>query len=326
MQPLHRSALMPSRALGRGLIGGLAAGAVVALWFLIVDLATAGAFHTPTVLARTLLGDPGATASVALVTTYTVLHFGVFALLGMAAAWFIAVLGVSPSLRLGALFGVGVLTAVYYGAFLVTGANVLSALPPVQVLLANLVGGMALVAYLHHATQAETPLGLGVLREHPVLAAGLVTGFVGAATVALWFLVLDVLRNAPFYTPAALGSVLFFGATSPDDVRVTLGVVAAYTVLHLAAFAVAGVAIVWGVERLQRTPSMWLMAILVLIMLEALFLGTVGSLSEWVLGAVGYWAVGIGNLLAVIAMGWWVWRTHPELRHQILEVPADTRV
>jgi hypothetical protein len=36
--------------------------------------------------------------------------------------------------------------------------------------------------------------------------------------------------------------------------------------------------------------------------------------AEWVLGALGVWSVLYANLFAVLAMGWYVWRTHPVLR------------
>ena len=37
--------------------------------------------------------------------------------------------------------------------------------------------------------------------------------------------------------------------------------------------------------------------------------------ADWVLGAVGVWSVLTANLLAVLSMAWYVWRTHPTLRH-----------
>jgi hypothetical protein len=182
-----------------------------------------------------------------------------------------------------------------------------------------------MMAYLHYATRAETPLALGRLREHPLLVRGLITGLIGAGAVALWFLVLDIARGRPFFTPAALGSLLFAGASSPDAVRVDLTMIAAYTVVHLTTFAVVGVLLEWGATRIERAPGMWLMALLTLIILEGLFIGTVGSLSGWVLGTLGIWAIAIANLAAVGAMGAWLWASHPRLR-QPLQEPVQTRV
>jgi hypothetical protein len=319
MQPARR------RTLVHGAIAGIAAGLVVAVWFLVVDLATTAAFQTPATLASALVGDQGA-PTLGLVAIYTLLHFSVFALLGIGAAFVVRAIGVAPTLLMGAVFGLGVLGTVHYGAMLIVGTGALTVLPPRHVLAANLLGGMVMMAYLHHATRAETPLALGALREHPLLVRGLITGLIGAGAVALWFLVLDIARGRPFYTPAALGSLLFFGASGPAAVRVDVGTIAAYTLVHLVAFAAVGIVLEWAASGLERAPGMWLMALLTLIMLEGLFIGTVGGLSGWVLGAVGIWAIGIANLVAIVAMGAWLWRSHPRLRRQPLDAPVETRV
>src|SRR5256885_8979490 len=45
---------------------------------------------------------------------------------------------------------------------------------------------------------------------------GLIAGLVGAATIAVWFLLLDSLSGRPLYTPTVLGTALFRrGATTP---------------------------------------------------------------------------------------------------------------
>ena len=38
---------------------------------------------------------------------------------------------------------------------------------------------------------------------------GLIAGLVGAATVAIWFLIIDTIQGRPLYTPAVLGAALF---------------------------------------------------------------------------------------------------------------------
>jgi len=62
------------------------------------------------------------------------------------------------------------------------------------------------------------------------------------------------------------------------------------------------------------------------IVLEGLVVGTLAVGAEWVLGTVGWWSVAVANLLAVVAMGWQVWRTHPRLQHQVLHDPMHVRV
>src|SRR5919202_3535437 len=194
-----------SHALVHGAVGGIAAGLVVALWFLALDLVAGHPFQTPTRLADAVLGGHHVTGA-RLVVAYTVLHFGVFAALGMAAASFLRSINVAPGLLVGAVFGLVVLTGVHYGALILTGGRVLDGLPPAHVVIANLLGGAAMMTYVHFAMRAPTPMGLGALRGHYWLARGFATGLVGAGAVAVWFLVLDVARGQPFYTPAALGA------------------------------------------------------------------------------------------------------------------------
>jgi hypothetical protein len=312
-----------SHALVHGAIGGLIAGLVVAFWFLNVDLIAGQPFETPTKLADAVLGG-GHAPGLRLIAAYTILHLGVFAALGVIAASFLRAVNVSPGLLIGAVFGLVVLTGVHYGAMLLTGARVMDVLPAVHVIAANVLGGMAMMGYLHLATRATTPIGYGVLREHKLVSRGLVTGLIGASAVAVWFLVLDVARGQPFYTPAALGAALLLGATSQVDVRVTLPIVAAYTVLHLAAFAAIGLAVEWAAERIERAPAVLRAAVLAFVLLEALFIGVVGALSQWVLGALGYWAVAVGNLLALASMATWVLVTHPRLRGVLGPAPRTT--
>jgi len=45
-----------------------------------------------------------------------------------------------------------------------------------------------------------------------------------------------------------------------------------------------------------------------------------------VLGSVGWWSIGVGNLLAMCGMGWHVWSTHPVLRERLRHGPVEVRV
>lgn len=313
------------RTLARGAIAGLLAGLFVALWFLVADLTAGQPFRTPATLATVVVGGD-ATPTFGLIVMYSVLHFGIFAVLGAVAASLVHTLRVAPSLLLGALFGVGVLDAVHYGALLLTGTGVLTVLPPLQVIGANLIGGMLMMAYIHHATREAQPLEPVTLGRNPLLVRGALTGLVGAGAVALWFLVLDIVQGRPFHTPAALGSLVFLGASSPADVQVGAAVILAYTVLHVGVFVAVGVLLEWAAERLEHAPGMWLMALLVLITLEGIVLATSASLGDAILGAIGIWAIAVANLLAVAAMGAWLWMRHPRLRHELLGNAIHTRV
>src|SRR5881397_485376 len=51
-----------------------------------------------------------------------------------------------------------------------------------------------------------------------ILREGFIAGLIGAAAVALWFLIVDVIAGRPFFTPAMLGSAVFWGVHDPAQV------------------------------------------------------------------------------------------------------------
>lgn len=159
-----------------------------------------------------------------------------------------------------------------------------------------------------------------------ILRRGAIAGLLGAATVALWFLALDVAAGHPFRTPAALGQAVLFGqrgASAP--VTITFGVVAAYTVVHVVAFLFAGWVFAWIAEQVQRRPSFVLLAVMTVIVLEALAVVNLAYGAQW--GGLEIWSIIIANILAVAVMSWYLWRTHPTLRHRLETTqPAQVRV
>ncbi|HEY3220787.1 MAG TPA: hypothetical protein VGJ80_08645 [Gemmatimonadales bacterium] len=304
-----------------GVIGGLLAGLVVALWFLVADTVAGHPFRTPALLAGVLLNREFSEVTFRLIAVYTVLHFGVFAILGVGTAWVSAAFTAPPRLLLALGFGVLLQEATFYVGLVLLHAPRLGIVAWPHVVGANIAAGLVLMGYLHYAEHDPRPLGFTTLRDHPALLRGVVTGLIGAAVVAAWFFVLDVTGGTPFHTPAALGSALLLGASGPGEIVVTFGLVAVYTVVHVAAFVVAGVVFVALAEQVERVPAMALLVLLTAILLEGLVLATIGVGAQWVLGTVGWWSVAAANVLAVLAMGWQVWRTHPMLQRRLLEHP-----
>src|SRR5881409_22137 len=174
-----------------GMVGGALAGLVVALWFLVVDSIAGRPFHTPAVLAGALTSHEAAAATFRMVAAYTVMHFAVFAGLGIAAAAAIAGLRTPPRLVFGVLFGLGAQELVFYAGLSLSGASGVTLVPWPHVMAANVLSGFVLMAYLHRASRNEGPFWLAAVKRHPLLARGLITGLVGAAAVAVWFFVLD---------------------------------------------------------------------------------------------------------------------------------------
>jgi len=79
-------------------------------------------------------------------------------------------------------------------------------------------------------------------------------------------------------------------------------------------------------EEVERVPAIALLVVLAGIVLEGLVVATLAVGAEWVLGTLGWWSVVAANLIAVSAMGWQVWRTHPALRRRLLDETVQVRV
>ena len=302
-----------------GVVGGALAGLVVAIWFLVVDSLAGRPFHTPAALAGALTRQPIGPPTLRLVAAYTVVHFAVFALLGLAMAEAIAVLRTPPRLLFGVLFGLVAQELAFYAGLLLSDASRVAIVPWPHVVAANVLSGFVLMGYLHRAARDQHPFGIGALKGHPLLTEGLFTGLVGAGAVALWFFALDVAAGHPLRTPAALGAALLFGASNVGTIDVNLGVVAAYTIVHVAAFVAAGVLFVAIAEQIERTPALILLAVMALIVLDALVGAALALGAQWVVGTLGASSVLVANLLAVGAMSWYVWATHPLLRQRFHE-------
>ena len=317
----------PAQAvLVHGTVGGFLAGLVVVVWFFIVDTIAGFPFLTPRLLAGMLLNQDFAQVTPGLVAAYTVLHFGVFAILGVGIAWVSARLTTPSRLLLGVLFGLMLQEAVFYVGLLLLQAPYLDVIAWPHVIAANIAAGIVLMSYLHYVERDPRPFGFAALSLPPAVSRGVVNGLIGAAVVAVWFLMLDLISGAPFRTPAALASALLMGAGGPGHIVVTFGLVAAYTVVHVAAFVIAGVVFVALAEQAERAPAMSLLVLLTAILLDGLVLATLGVSAQWVLGTIGWWSVVVANLLAVLAMGWHVWRTHPMLQRRLLEEHPQLRV
>lgn len=135
---------------------------------------------------------------------------------------------------------------------------------------------------------------------------GVLAGVIGAAVVALWFLVLDIARGVPFYTPSLLGSVLFLGASVEDVTGVNAVLVFAYTGLHGLTFLVAGAGLAWMVSQVERNPQFGLVLLLLFLTFESVLFGLEVTIVPNLVGALGAVSVALANLLAAVAMFWFL--------------------
>lgn len=308
-----------SSVVRRGSIAGVLAATTVVLFFLVVDLLGGQALQTPTFLSSVLLGTDAEAGSpgVGGLVLYTLLHYAVFVAVGIAVAWALDRAHTPAALVLGLVVGFLLFDIVFYASISITGVDVVQELGWPSFLAGNLLAGLVLVGYLG-ATGTQRRRSWGdALRENAVLREGLVAGLIGAIVLAGFFFILDLTTGRLLFTPAALGSALFQGAGEAGAVEVTAATVFGYTLVHVAAFLVAGLAVSALVAQSEQHPSLLLALVLLFVTFQTLVIGLLAIVAAWLLDQLAWWAIAVGNLLAAAAMGYYLWKRHPRLAHDL---------
>ncbi len=146
---------------------------------------------------------------------------------------------------------------------------------------------------------------------------GIVAGILGALTIALWFLVIDMMHGHPFYTPTVLGTALFGRGVWPATLEAlppSFEMVAMFSWVHLLAFAVVGVIVARLIAMVERNPSLGFGFVLLFVILEACFTVAVMIVAEPVLRALTWPAILVANLLAAAVMAGYFWLRHPTMQ------------
>jgi len=157
------------------------------------------------------------------------------------------------------------------------------------------------------ATEPRSSLSL-------VLSDGLYAGLIGAVIVAGWFLVLDLLAGHPLRTPSMLGTWIIHGPDAVSDVAVDPAMVAAYTAVHFIAFVLVGSIASYLFALCDRQPAAIVGLVFLFAFFEAGFFVFSAVMGGELIGRLGAWAVGIGNLLAASGMAAYLWMRHPHLK------------
>ncbi len=293
-----------SRYLREGIIAGLIGAAIVAAWFLIYDAARGQPLRTPAMLgAATLQGlrDPSAvTVTPGLVAQYTVLHGVVFALFGVLVAYLIVSAQSQPS-RLLMVFIALMSFEVAFLAILTWWAHpIVTELGWWAILLANALaaGGMLVFFFVGYRSLGRTLLGpwTRIARE------GLLSGLLGAAAVAVWFLLYDLAAGVPLRTPALLDAVLFHGLRDPSALVITMPGVAEYTAVHGLAFVIFGWIAASLLALADREPRVLFVFIMLFCCFEVFTFAMITTLAHWLLDTISWWTILAGNFLAAGVM------------------------
>lgn len=154
-----------------------------------------------------------------------------------------------------------------------------------------------------------------------ILREGFVSGLIGAAGVAAWFLIVDIVAGRPFFTPAMLGDALFWGLRDPSQVSIAFPTVIGYTMVHVVAFVLVGLAAALLAFEVELFPHTLFIVVVCFAVFEFGFYVIVATLARPLLGALAWWNVAIGNAIAAAGMGYYLWRMHPKLREELKAHP-----
>ncbi len=144
--------------------------------------------------------------------------------------------------------------------------------------------------------------------EVPWVSEGLLSGAVGATTIALFFLALDLAQGRPFWTPNALGSFFFRGTLPAGGHAIEPALVAGYTLLHGAVFVAVGLTAAFELLSGTRLPGSRLawrglvLACLLFVGFQVIFVCFDAFAGRGALRLFGLRQVSLANALAALAM------------------------
>src|SRR5688572_7301955 len=163
------------------------------------------------------------------------------------------------------------------------------------------------------AGQAGTTITPTTERYTPNVPAmcrdGVIAGILGAAVVAVWFLIIDVIHGRPLLTPTVLGTALLprrAGGDSLSAVSVSLGLTAVFTLMHGLVFVVIGTITSLLLTVSGQHPGL-VFGILLLFVLEFGFSLAALVFAEPVLELLAWQSILVANLLAAAAMAGCFW-------------------
>jgi hypothetical protein len=149
--------------------------------------------------------------------------------------------------------------------------------------------------------------------KYTLFREGAEAGVLGALAVAIWFLVMDVVRTGmPFLMPSVLGQVVLFGRETPVMEAIPEAI-AAYTVVHFLAFILFGMMVAYLVELAVREPVFRYLLVMVFVIFEVFFLGLMFTMFTGALGLFPLWHIIGANTLAAAIMGLYFRYRHPAI-------------
>ncbi|MGH7986683.1 MAG: hypothetical protein ACREQX_10425 [Candidatus Binataceae bacterium] len=304
-----------------GAVAGLIGALVIALWFLVFDAARGLPLETPALLAAALLHGASPTvlnhAAWTLVAEYTVVHFAVFAGIGIVGALLMAAAERNKEL-FGALFVFVVAFEIFFIAVvMLAGPAARASLPWWKVIIGNLMATAAMLAYFFWRQPRLAQNLLGPWTD--VVVEGIISGILGGVIIAVWFLIVDAAAGQPFHTPAMLGAVIFQAVGIPETGTVTVALVLGYTAVHFFAFILFGIAASVTMAASEHEPLLALGVLVLFVWFELCFVGFVTFLDQTAVTQLGWWKLIVGNVAALAAIIAYYEHGHPRIVPRIAE-------
>jgi hypothetical protein len=312
---------LEGRIVREGVAAGLIGAAAVAMLILVFDVAGGAPLQSPAILGSVILKgvrDPTlVTVSAGPILGYTVLHGLGFIAVGLIAALLVAMAEREPAMVMALLIFFAAFEVFFLALIAFWALPVLGVLAWWEILAGNLVASAAMLYYFHrrHPGLARSLIGRWV----DVLREGIVAGLLGGAVVAVWFLLYDAVRLRPLHTPALLGAAVLQGLRDPARLVPRLDVVVGYTVFHFAVFAFFGIAVAALLVVAEREPRILLGLFTLFLCFQVFFFGFLQALDVHLAGALPWWNVAIGNVLASVAMVTYFFLSHRSLGARLLE-------
>ncbi|MGH7323848.1 MAG: hypothetical protein ACREJ9_04285 [Candidatus Rokuibacteriota bacterium] len=304
--------------LREGIVAGVLGAGVVALWFLVFDVARGKPLLTPALLGAAVfygVNTPiGLEISSGPVIGYTIVHLLAFVAFGVIAASVVAASEREPTLLIAVVILFAAFETFFLGVVSVLGRAITDALSWWGILIANFLAAAVMLWYflLRHRALPGVLVGswAGVLRE------GLVAGLLGAAVVAVWFLVIDSIQGEPLRTPHVL-AVAFLRAP-PGAPAVVL-----YTVVHGLAFVLFGFLTSVLIAGAEREPMFVFALVILFTAFEVFFFAAIVIGARWVLDELPVWTIFVGNLLAAASMLGYFYAGHRTLARRMATAWAE---
>jgi hypothetical protein len=313
--------VLESRIVREGVVAGVIGAAAVAVLILIFDIAGGAPLESPAILGSAILKgvrDPTlVTVSTGPIVGYTIVHGLGFIGVGLLAAFLVAAAEREPAMVLALLIFFAAFEVFFLALIAFWALPVLGALAWWEILAGNLAASVSMLYYFHrcHPGLARSLIGRWV----DVVREGVVAGFLGGSVVAVWFLLYDAIRLQPLHTPALLGAAVLQGLRDPQLLIPRLDVVVGYTVFHFAVFAFFGIAVAAFLLAAEREPRILLGLFILFLCFQVFFFGFLQALDVHLAGALPWWNVAIGNLLASVAMITYFFLSHRSLGTRLLE-------